>query len=113
MLFVLEVTPEEVAQRTKRVDLQKSKRILLTRGASVLETPGDRLHRLDEHALLVPVGPDELNEAWVTELFADDTLAQSHQVGVGVGAVNQRNAAEILTYELQVWKCRVVGIAVP
>ena len=38
-------------------------RIAIARPAHVLETPADRIHRLHQHGFLVPVRPDQLDQA--------------------------------------------------
>src|SRR5215471_1350302 len=68
MLLVLDKAPEEVIQRAQGVDLQHGQRIAVRGTAAVLEPPGDRVYALDQHALLVPVVPEQLDKAWIGEL---------------------------------------------
>src|ERR1041384_5162302 len=67
VVFVLDVTPEQVVQRAQWIDLEIRKGITLRWSAPVLKAHADRVHGLDEHAFFVPVGPNELEHAWATE----------------------------------------------
>lgn len=60
---VLHVAPEQVVQGPQRVEFDVGERIASGQGGLVLESEADGPHRLREHRLLVPVGPDELEQA--------------------------------------------------
>ena len=63
VLLVLDVAPQQVAERPQRIDLEMRQRIAAARRADVLEAPGIALDALHQHALLVPVRPDQLEQA--------------------------------------------------
>ena len=62
LVFILNVTPQDVVEGPQRVQLEMSERVALSVGALVLEAPRDGVDRLGEHALFVPIGPDQLDQ---------------------------------------------------
>ena len=82
VLLVLDVAPEQVVERPQRIDLEVAQRIVVLRPADVLETPRDRVQRLHQHSLLVPVRPDQLEQAGIGELVPEDAEAVRRQAVV-------------------------------
>ena len=65
VLLVLDISPKQVVQRPQRIDLEVRQRIASAAAlALVLEAQADRVHGLHQHPLLVPVRPDQLQQAW-------------------------------------------------
>ena len=75
MLFILDVSPQQVVERAQRIDLQVRERVLRGAAADVLEAPGDRVRGLHQHPFFVPVRPDQLEQARVGELLLQDAVA--------------------------------------
>lgn len=63
VLFVLDITPEQIVQRPQRIDRYMRERIAIAEATYVLETPADGIYRLNQHSFLVPVRPDQLDQA--------------------------------------------------
>ena len=62
IVFVLDEAPDQIIQGPQGIEFEFPKRIV-RRTAPILETPGDRVHRLNEHPLFQPIGPNQLDEA--------------------------------------------------
>src|SRR5258708_3153080 len=76
VVFVLNVTPQQVVQRTQWINFQVGQRIAIVWTTSVLEAHADSVHGLYEHSFLVPVRPDQFKHAWATESEGQRSLAE-------------------------------------
>ena len=64
MLLVLDPAPEQVVERPQRVDVQTCQRVPPRPGPRRFwNRQRDGVDRLHQHALVVPVRPDQLQEA--------------------------------------------------
>jgi hypothetical protein len=63
VLLVLDVAPQQTAERPQRVDLEVRQRIAIARCAHVLEASADGAEGLRQHSFFVPIRPDQLDEA--------------------------------------------------
>src|ERR1041384_5459234 len=78
MLLVLKITPKQVVQRAQRVNFQQPQRVAVA-STDVLKPQGDRVHGLHKRRFLLPVRPDQLQQARVGEFpteYADAVLRQ-------------------------------------
>jgi hypothetical protein len=86
--LILNLAPEEVPDAAQRIDFEVRQRVAITHRAHVLEAPVDGIHALHEHALFVPVAPDQFDEARFVHAGRDDAItayAVALQPREGVG----------------------------
>src|SRR5262249_45157323 len=62
-LFVLQVAPNQVIERVQRIELERSERVETAALPDVLIPDAERVDRLNQHSLLMPVRPDQLEKA--------------------------------------------------
>src|SRR6267142_216542 len=77
VVFVLNVTPEQVVQGAQWMNFEISQRIAFERSTSVLEAHADSVHGLHKHSLLVPVRPDKFKHVWTVEPVGKRSPAES------------------------------------
>src|SRR4029078_7307942 len=76
IVFVLDVTPEQVVQWPQRINFQVCQWIVVQWSTSVLEAHADSIHGLHQHSLFMPVRPDQFEHAWTSESMRKRSLAE-------------------------------------
>src|SRR4051812_38547729 len=77
VLLVLDVAPHDIVEGPQRVDGDMRERIAVAYPAHVLEALADGIHRLNQHALFVPIRPDELNQTGAVSARSEDACAEN------------------------------------
>src|SRR4030095_1490907 len=74
VMFILDQTPNQIVQWSQWVELQLAQRVTWTT-APILEPERDSVHGLREHALFVPVRPNQLQKTGTGQSMLQDAIA--------------------------------------
>src|SRR5258705_6558491 len=87
VVFVLNVTPEQVVQRSQWINFEVGKRIAFVWTTSVLKAHADSVHGLHQHSFFVPVRPDQFKHTGTTEPMRKSSIAERR---LSIGPCPQR-----------------------
>jgi len=73
-MFILDQTPNQIVQWSQWVELQLAQRVMWTT-APILEPVRDSVHGLREHALFMPVRPNQLQKTGTGQSMLQDAKA--------------------------------------
>src|SRR5262249_778322 len=85
VLLFLDVAPEEISQGPEWIDFEHGQRIPAAAGSpNILETPADCVQGLHQHSFLVPIRPDQLEQARTGQLPPENSYARFRNVDTWV-----------------------------
>src|SRR5262249_39062574 len=102
VMFILDQTPNQIVQWSQRVELQLAQWVVWPT-APILEPERDSVHGLCEHALFMPVRPNQLQKTGTGQSMLQDAKAIGQDFVYPVGVYRQQG----LEYPSEIWESLV------